>query len=307
MDDRKPPESPETDDWMKQWFQAAAGGWGELAKMWAGLFPEGPAGQGTDSSGGRLAEMLAANRKAWEAAVKTFSQPAAMEALLKGLQTAPDLSLRFFKTGADSFLELQRRWIERLKKTGAPAEPYGFTDLDAEFLSRWTDIYKKEFQQFLSVPQLGLTRLYQEKLNQAIDKHNLFQAAMGEFMHLLFVPVEKSLLVMQEKLTELAEAGDLPEDSKRYYQMWIRILEGHYMTLFQSAEYTQTLARTLDALNQFMTARQEVLEDALKLLPVATHRDMDEINREIYLLKRRLRLLEKQRMSSDSEPPGKGT
>jgi len=227
-----------------------------------------------------------------------------MEALLKGLQTAPDLSLRFFKTGTEGFLELQRRWIERFKKLGTPTEPYGFSDLDTEFLNRWTDIYKKEFRQFLAIPQLGLTRLYQEKVNQALDKYNLFQAAMAEFLHLLFVPVEKSFLVMQEKLTELAEAGKLPEDSKRYYQMWIKILEGHYMTLFQSDDYTQTLGRTLEALNQFLAVRQEVLEDALKLLPVSTHRDMDEINREIYLLKRRLRMLEKKLASSNNEPQG---
>jgi polyhydroxyalkanoate synthesis regulator phasin len=74
------------------------------------------------------------------------------------------------------------------------------------------------------------------------------------------------------------------------------------MTLFQSSDYVQTLGRTLDSLNGFLSARQEVLEDMLKLLPVPTHRDMDEINREIYLLKRRLRTLEKKLASSGSGP-----
>ena len=32
-----------------------------------------------------------------------------------------------------------------------------------------------------------------------------------------------------------------PEDPKAYYQMWIKILEGHYMTLFQSPDYVKTL------------------------------------------------------------------
>jgi len=31
---------------------------------------------------------------------------------------------------------------------------------------------------------------------------------------------------VQEKLTELAEAGKLPTDSKHYYQMWIKVWKG---------------------------------------------------------------------------------
>jgi len=280
----------------------AADIWGGLAQVWLSLGHGGIAEPGEAAMGGRIAEFLASNRRAWDAAAKTLSQPGAMEALLKGLQTAPELSLRFFQTSTGGFLELQRRWIERLKKIGTSSEPYSFSDLDTDFLNRWTDIYKKEFRQFLTIPQLGLTRLYQEKINQALDKYNLFQAAMAEFFHLLFVPVEKSFSVMQERLTELAETGKLPQESKHYYQMWIKVMEGHYMTLFQSGDYTETLARTLDALNHFLAARQEVLEDALKLLPVSTHRDMDEINREIYQLKRRIRLLEKKLQSPEADP-----
>jgi polyhydroxyalkanoate synthase subunit PhaE len=213
--------------------------------------------------------------------------------VLKGFQTAPEISLRLLQTSADGFLELQRRWIERLKKIGMPSDAYSFSDLDSEFLNRWTDLYKNEFRQFLNIPQLGLTKFYQEKINQTLDKYNLFHAAMAEFLHLLSIPMERSFRVLQEKLAELTQTGKLPQDSKQYYQMWIKILEGHYMTLFQSSQYTETMSKTLDALGQFLAARNEVLEDAFKLLPVCTHRDVDEINREIYQLKRRLRALEK--------------
>jgi polyhydroxyalkanoate synthesis regulator phasin len=79
--------------------------------------------------------------------------------------------------------------------------------------------------------------------------------------------------------------------------MWIKVVEGHYMTLFQSSQYIDTMAKTLDAMNQFLAARDAVLEDVLKLLPVSTHRDMDEINREIYQLKKRIRTLEKKLLS----------
>jgi len=52
-----------------------------------------------------------------EAAFKALSEPAAMEALLKGFQTAPDLSLRLLSNQREGFLEMQRRWTEAPEKT----------------------------------------------------------------------------------------------------------------------------------------------------------------------------------------------
>jgi len=116
---------------------------------------------------------------------------------------------------------------------------------------------------------------------------------MAKFTHLLYLPVEKSFLVLQEKLSGLADQGELPEDSKTYYQMWIKILEGHYMTLFQSPEYIEALSQTLDSFANFSSARREILQDYLKMFPIPTQKEMDELYKEIYLLKKRIRKLEK--------------
>jgi len=279
-------------DMMATWMKTETEFWGDMAKVWPSAQPTFDKDSKMEPMG-RLQEMLASHMKLWDAAAKTLAEPGGMEAVLKGFQSTPDVSMRFFQTGVDGVVELQKRWMDRLQKIGETTEPFDFSDLDSEFLNRWTDTYKKEFQQFLNIPQLGLTKFYQEKFNRAVDKYNLFQAAQVEFVQLLSVPVEKSFHVMQEKLSKIAESGDLPEDSKYYYQMWIRILEGHFMTLFQSNEYTETMGKTLHAMNQFLSARREVLEDMLQSFPVATHKDMDELYKEIYQLKRRIRELEK--------------
>lgn len=301
MSDRNAPEHEPAADPMQAWLKMSADLWGEMTKFWPSFPGPGIPASSDAPPGGRFADFLSSTRKAWDAAFKALSEPAATEAMLKAFQTAPEICMRFLQTAVEGFLELQRRWAERLKKMDSPPEPYSFNDLDSEFLNRWTDIYKKEFQRFFEVPQLGLTRFYQEKINQSLDKYHLFQAALVEFLNLLSVPLDKSYSVMQEKLVEMTQVGELPEDFKHYYQMWIKILEGHYMTLFQSNQYTETMAKTLDAMNQFLAARNEVLQDALKLLPVSTHRDMDDVNREIYLLKRRIRSLEKKLQNSKAE------
>jgi class III poly(R)-hydroxyalkanoic acid synthase PhaE subunit len=300
MTDRKPPETSPTNDVTAAWMKIAADFWGMMGKT-GGASQAYAASSGATPPTGRFEEFWESGRKLWDASAKAMSEPGFMELLQKGFQTVPDISMRLAQTAFEGLLEYQKRWADRVQKLSVPSEPYSFNDLDREFLNRLTDVYQKEYRQFLNIPQLGLTKFYQEKINQALDKFNLFQAAMAEFMHLLSVPVDKSLRVMQEKLAELTQAGKLPEDLKPYYQMWIKILEGHYMSLFQSGQYTETMARTIDAFNQFLAARNSVLEDAFKLLPVCTHRDMDEVNREVYLLKRRIRSLEKKLRDQSGE------
>ena len=90
-------------------------------------------------------------------------------------------------------------------------------------------------------------------------------------------------------MVEMTEAGPLDEKSKTYYNLWIKLLEGHYMELFKQLEYSTAMAKTLDALNGYVEARQAVVNDVLKQFNVPSHQDLDELYKEIYLLKKRMR------------------
>jgi len=127
-----------------------------------------------------------------------------------------------------------------------------------------------------------------------LDKHNLFETTLAEFLSILYLPMEKSFKVLQEKLQQMAEEGHLPSETKESYGMWLKILEGHYMNLFKSNEYTDALHRTLNKLEDFLIAKDDAMRDFLQLLPVVTHRDMDDLYKEFHLLKKRVKELEKQ-------------
>ena len=87
----------------------------------------------------------------------------------------------------------------------------------------------------------------------------------------------------------MAGRKSFPEDFKEYYKRWLKILEGHYMTLFQSAEYIRTLTHTLHALEDFTLAKQELQSEAMAALGLPTRREMDDLYREIYLLKKSMK------------------
>ena len=185
------------------------------------------------------------------------------------------------------------KMVERVGRLGESVDAYQFEDLDENIFRVWTDIYENEFRQFFRIPQLGLTRVYQERVNHVVDHYNIFQASLAEFLRLLGMPLSRSLRVMQEKIGEIAENGTLPDDSRDYYQMWIKILEGHYMTLFQTPEYVETLSRTVNALADYSNYKDAFLEDMLSVLPVANRTEMDDLAQDVYELKKRLRMFER--------------
>jgi hypothetical protein len=276
---------------LENWLKAATDFWGPVMDMWSTA--SGKTDTSTKQEGSRAKKNLESALRSWKAMSSAMSEPGAGKSILEGIQTLPDIVMKMTQTGWDGYFKLQQQWYERLLRIGQSTEAYRFDNLDQDAVNVWREIYEKEFQPLLQMPQLGLTRVYQESANKALDQFNLFQAAIAEFLQLLYLPMEKSAQVLQEKLAEMADEGQLPENPKVYYQMWIKILEGHYMTLLKSPEYTNIMDTTLAAFENFVAAKNGVLQDFLQTLPVPTDKDMDELYQEIYLLKKRMRQHEK--------------
>jgi hypothetical protein len=210
----------------------------------------------------------------------------------------PEMLSQMVQSSWKSYFYLQQQWMEKAGRIGETSQAFKFENLDEDIFKAWTDIYEKEFRQFFYIPQLGLTRFYQEKLNEALDKHTRFQTQFMEFMHLIYLPVEKSMKALQQKLSELADKGMLPESSNDYYKLFIKILEGHYMSLFKSPDYVTGMSKTLDTLEDFVAARNSITQDFLKTLSMPTQEELDDVYKELYHLKKRLKILEKQKSAS---------
>jgi poly[(R)-3-hydroxyalkanoate] polymerase subunit PhaE len=278
------------------WIKTSMAFWDSMASIWPTV--DTATGVTTDSKGDgkttRFEKSWKSTQKTWKAWSQLISEPETMEALFKGAGVLPEIFLKLAQTGLKSFVHLQKQWLEKAGKVQKSTKSYTFENLDEDAIKVWIQLYETELRKIFNIPQLGLTRFYQEKMIRSVDKFNIFQSNLTEFLRLLSIPMEKSFQIMQEKFTELADEGDLPEDSKAYYQMWIKILEGHYMTLFQSFEYTKILNKTLHSMSEFSEAKKDLLQDTLLyMLPVPTQKEMDELYKEIYLLKKRIKELEK--------------
>ena len=288
-------------DWMK----SVTDFWKDMAK------PEGGIPEMFGMSSSRKSRTVRQVQKNFETGSKVFqslfssmSNPENMETLFKSADTLPDFLSSLTRQTWDGIFDIQKKWMERLAKIGQETKAYSFEDIDQETFRTVREIYEKEFRKFLQVPSLGLNRFQQERMNNLLDRYTLFQTALSELLYMFYVPLEKTAAVMQEEIEQMAEKGELFEDFKDYYNMWIKVLEGHYMTLLKSPEYTQVMDNAIEANLQYVKAREDVMYDLLQKIPVPTNRDMDELYRDFYLLKKKVRELARKVEAEQQEKSG---
>ena len=273
---------------LAAWIKWTMDFWDSMAQMGPGLGGTGRAGGQASRETAVSADPWLASLNLWQAFFSLLTEPGTVSAVFQGIQAPSKIILRMAQAGWGGYFYLHQQWLEAWQGNGSPSGKGGYENLDQDIYQICNEILEQDFHRLLNLPQLCLTGFPQERVNRATEKFSHFQAAMAEFIYLLYLPVKKSLRAMGG-LGGLGRQGNPPEDFKEYYKRWLKILEGHYMTLFQSAEYIRTLTHTLYALEDFTTAKQELLSEAMAGLGLPSRREMDELYREIYLLKKSMK------------------
>jgi polyhydroxyalkanoate synthesis regulator phasin len=274
------------------WLQTALDMWLNAAKAKPPSPDTAPDTQ--TATPNRFTKELDTNLNLFKSFSRMMSEPESASAVGNSFIALPEILLKMAESSFEATLQIQNHLIKKADQIGKSTEAYKFDNLDQEVFKGLKDVYEKELRQYLKIPPLGPTRFYQERFNEMLDKYNLFETMLAEFFSVLYLPMEKSFKVFQEKLQQMAEEGNLPKETKESYAIWIKILEGHYINLFKSKEYTDVLHRTLNQMNDFIIIRNKTLEDFFQSLPIVTHKEIDDLYKEFHLLKKRVNKLEKQ-------------
>ena len=294
-DQKKDSASTDAQDFSTTWMNSAMNFWQDMLQLWADPMAQvftRPGRSRNKEKTSTQASMDAAMKK-WQAFATAMSAPESFDALFKSAGTIPGMLALMAQSTSNGFYYFQQKWLERAGRLGETTEAYQFQNLDENIFRTWTETYEREFQQFFRIPQLGLARSYQEKVQQFLDKSTIFQSTMSEYIRMRCLPIKRSFTVMDEQLAQMAESGQLPTDPQEYYRMWVKILEGLYMTMYQSSEYLETLGKTLNALTAYSEAKGNVWEDIVSMMPIPNRKEIDELEREVFELKKRLRTVEK--------------
>jgi polyhydroxyalkanoate synthesis regulator phasin len=74
----------------------------------------------------------------------------------------------------------------------------------------------------------------------------------------------------------------------------VQSAEKQFHVLFESDEFVRSLQTTLEASLSFYHQSQKLTEDYLKVTPVITRTEMDEVHEEVYELRREIDELRQQ-------------
>ena len=279
---------------LESWMDTANVIWGSMIKMMPVFsdMPTKPIAAGK-KPGMPVHEQVEPAIKFWNTFASMMKEPETIDSLFLGINALPNDLVNMFKAGWDGFSHLQNQLMEKAERIGESLEKSHIEHLDKESFDKFTEIYQNEFRKYFTVPQVGLARYYQERAEQAIDKFNLLHCNFFEFLYFLYMPIEESLKEIQKEFGESVEKRNRAEDSKGLYNAWVKKLEERYMAMYKSPEYTEVLGNVVNALGDFTTARQKVIEDVLKMLPIPSQTEMDELYKDIYQMKKRIRALEK--------------
>ncbi|HZE20714.1 MAG TPA: poly(R)-hydroxyalkanoic acid synthase subunit PhaE [Desulfobaccales bacterium] len=281
-----------TEPLLAAWIKWTMDFWEAMAHMGPGL---GGAEATDEKDAGEtvvLREPWMSSLNLWQAFFSLMTEPGTVATVFQGIHAPSEIILQMAQAGWGGYFYLHQQWLEGWQEGLPLTGDYGYENLDQDIFKICNEIYEKDFRQLMNLPQLSLTGQTQEGLNRVTEKFHQFQAAMAEFIYLLFLPMKKSLRAMRG-VGGSGRQEKPPEDFKEYYKGWLKILEGHYMTLFQSPEFTRTLCHTLEALEDFNLAKEELRGEAMAVLALPSRRDLDGLYREIYLLKKSMKQMAK--------------
>lgn len=258
-----------------EWMESAASLWRSAAQSWEEL--------STSLAGcSRTEECMRASLSIWRAFLLPWTGVQWSEAKASNQSSFDIIQAIIQVMGPGGLSQEIFKWLWNKGEV----TDQGFEKFQHEAVKAWTAIHEKGIQPLLKIPQVGLTRVHQEKINRLADKFNAYQTVVSEFQMLLSAPMEKWFADMREQLERLREKGEPAEDSEIYYAMWIKVLENHYMSLFRSQEYRLALSRLLNETAAFRMTGNDVLMEFLEFLPIPTNKEMDEFYKELYTLKK---------------------
>ncbi|RJP87107.1 MAG: hypothetical protein C4518_12770 [Desulfobacteraceae bacterium] len=275
--------------WFNLWMKSASEAWSAMPQA----IPTGftvPKSEGNDSALPKWAEDQVLS---WQSLVSLMGHPNTLAASLQDISRMPESFFSLIFPMLTSAAEIHQKHMGQMGKAGDFLSSFNFKDPEKLALDQWSALYDQEFRKFLNIPQLGLTRQYQEKTNRLMDRFNLLQAALADFLRLLYLPFEKTQADFSQKLVEAAEKNEIPKDPKAQYMIWLKMLEGHYMTLFKTPEYLACLSKTISASAEYSMAKKSLMDDLLKTMSIPSSDAIEGVYKEMYDMKKRIKDLEK--------------
>src|SRR4030065_651574 len=164
-----------------------------------------------------------------------------------------------------------------------------------EFFDQWLKVYNATTGRLVDMPSLGPSREKSEKMMKGFSTFvNLYTAGMDSNSNFQSVFME-AMRRVHEKTGSDMDGEISPEKCKDFYKIWIETYSETFKEFLKSGHFASDMGKLNSNLMDFQTYNREMLEESyLKPMNLPTKTEIDEINKELYCLKKTVKELTSQ-------------
>jgi len=169
------------------------------------------------------------------------------------------------------------------------------TDLQAshDFFELWEKAYEATYGRIIEMPAMGPSREGADRLRKNFEATVNLHAAWAQSIASFQSAFAEATRRTQEKVEkQVAEEGASPSSYKEYYDLWMNTYSETFKEFLKSRFFASDLAKlTSNSMDFQKSSRELVEENFLRPANLPTRTEIDDLSKEVYLLKKQVREL----------------
>jgi hypothetical protein len=153
----------------------------------------------------------------------------------------------------------------------------------------YLEFYQESLGKFLAVPQFGIPRESLHQIMTAFDSYYRFMGAIGDFLVKFNIPLKDSLEILQKTIKEREGTDGGFKSAKEIYDFAVDILDKRYDGYIKSPEGVQIVVDVVEKYLDYKKRSNAVRDIWFRSLSIPTSREMEDVYRGIYDLKKKTR------------------
>lgn len=162
-----------------------------------------------------------------------------------------------------------------------------------EVFDLWLKTYEATYGRIAEMPAMGPAREKSEKMMKGFSLFvDLYSTWMDSNMNFQSVFIE-AMRRVKEKTDAEMEGEISPEKYKEFYRIWIETYSETFKEFLKSGHFASDMGKLMSYFMEFQKFNREMLEEnLLKPMNLPTKSEIDEINKELYSLKKKVKELD---------------
>ena len=204
---------------------------------------------------------------------------------MEGFNTMQQTLMQLFQPWLDGSAELQNLFMKALQ---------GDKGAYAEFLEEWNKTFKDSTSKLLNMPVVGANRTSVEKMMKLLDDFIRFSIRYSELSQMFSGMTTTAMERIMAKLAELNAEGKQPQTFMEFYSIWSSFNEQAANEVYSTEAFAKIMNETVSAGSKLQIMFDDFMQDILAFLPLPNRRELDDVEQEVYKLRKTVKTLEKE-------------